>query len=95
MTIVEAFAVGLPVLASDLGSTGSLVEHGVTGRHFAVGDAADLAKQAAWFVDNPAQVAGMREAARAAYENRYTASINYRILSKIYEAALAGSDNGA
>lgn len=95
MTIVEAFSVGLPVLASNLGSTGSLVENGVTGRHFVVGDADDLAQQAGWLSANQAQLSGMRVAARAAYENHYTSSINYRKLRTIYETALAGSDHGA
>lgn len=34
MTIVESFSVGTPVICSDLGNTGSLVQEGVTGAKF-------------------------------------------------------------
>ncbi len=42
MTIAEAFAVGTPVIASDLGNAGSLVEEGVTGCKFAADSPEEL-----------------------------------------------------
>jgi glycosyltransferase involved in cell wall biosynthesis len=42
LTIVEAFAVGLPVIASRLGSMTGLIRDHVTGLHFRPGDPSDL-----------------------------------------------------
>jgi glycosyltransferase involved in cell wall biosynthesis len=85
--ILEAFAVGLPVLASKVGSMASLVEHGYTGLHFQVGDSADLAQQVALMLNEPALRTQMGQAARATYEQYYTAERNYELLSMIYKKA--------
>ena len=41
-TVIEAFAAGTPVLASNIGATASMVVHGKTGFHFPAGDVAGL-----------------------------------------------------
>src|SRR5690606_14931584 len=41
---IEALAKGTPVIVSDMGAMAELVDDGVTGRKFAAGDAADLAR---------------------------------------------------
>ena len=43
MTLVEAFATGLPVIASARGSVAEIVGDGDTGYHFEPGNAVDLA----------------------------------------------------
>ncbi len=45
LTIHEAFLAGLPVVTSDRGGMAELVEHGKSGLHFRIGDAADLRRQ--------------------------------------------------
>jgi glycosyltransferase involved in cell wall biosynthesis len=87
-TIVEAFACGLPVIASRLGSLIDIVEHGRTGLLFDVGDSADLAKTIAWAEAHPERMAEMGRAARAEYEARYTAESNYQLLMEIYQHAI-------
>ena len=62
MTLVEAFAAGLPVVTSKLGSMASVVEHGHTGLHFEPGDPAALAAQVAWALEHPAELKNMRGA---------------------------------
>lgn len=89
MTIVEAFACGVPVLASGLGSAGEIVEEGRTGLHFAPGDAEDLAAKAEWAWAHPQAMAEMGRQARREYEAKYTAEKNYRILMEIYAQATA------
>ena len=42
MTVVEAFAVGLPVIASRIGSLASLIGHGRTGFLFEPGNSQEL-----------------------------------------------------
>jgi glycosyltransferase involved in cell wall biosynthesis len=89
MTIVEAYAVGLPVIASNLGGMSSLIDHGRTGLHFRPGDPEDLAAKVAWASAHPAELAGMRVAAWGEFEAKFTAERNYRALKEIYETASA------
>lgn len=95
MTIVEAFAAGLPVLASNLGSAGDLIQPRRTGLHFAPGNAQDMADQVLWLTNNHDALEQMRKSTRDAYEQQFTASANYRLLRDIYENALARADNEA
>lgn len=88
VVIVEAYAVGLPVIASDLGSTSSLIDHGRTGLHFRPGDREDLVSQLEWVLTHPAELAQMRRQARAEFESKYTAQRNHQMLMDIYERAL-------
>ena len=86
MTIIEAFACGLPVIASNLGSMAEIVDHGRTGLLFTAGDAADLARTVRSAFAN---MADMRAAARREFEEKYTAERNYQLLTAIYERAIA------
>ncbi len=88
MTILEAFACGLPVIASDIGSIPELVIDHHNGLLFRAGDAEDLARKVRWAVDNPERLREMRVAARREYETKYTAEINYKRLIEIYEMAI-------
>lgn len=88
LTITEAFACGVPVLASHLGAMANMIDHGHTGLHFAVGDPEDLAEKALWAWMHPRQMAEMGRQAREEYERNYTAERNYEILRDIYGTAL-------
>jgi glycosyltransferase involved in cell wall biosynthesis len=88
MTILEAFACGLPVIASDLGAMRELVEDHRTGLLFRPGDPDDLATKVRWAFEHPAELQAMRAAARREFEEKYTAERNYKILINIYEMAI-------
>jgi glycosyltransferase involved in cell wall biosynthesis len=88
-TVIEAYARGTPVLASRLGALAELVEEGRTGLLFTPGDPADLADKVRRLLADPARLALLRRAARAEYETKYTADVNYRLLLALYERALA------
>ena len=88
MTIVEAFACGLPVIASNLGSMAEMVAHERTGLLFNPGDAADLARKVRWAFEHPEAIDAMRVAARREFEEKYTAERNYEMLTAIYETAI-------
>ena len=87
-TLIESFAKGTPVIASNLGALAESVTHGRTGLHFRPGDAADLARQVRRAGDNASALAVMRGECRRVYESRYTVDHNYRILTEIYRGAL-------
>lgn len=84
MTIIEAFACGVPVIASHLGSMAAVVEHGRTGLHFEAGNSGDLAVQVRELWQQPEKLAEMRKAARQEFEAKYTAAENYERLMDIY-----------
>jgi glycosyltransferase involved in cell wall biosynthesis len=89
MTVVEAFAGGLPVVASRLGSMAEIVQDGVTGLHFEPGNAADLAAKVERAWNHPEELACMGRAARTEYEAKYQPSTNYEMLMDIYRGAMA------
>jgi glycosyltransferase involved in cell wall biosynthesis len=88
LVVGEAFACGVPVIASRLGAIAELVEEGDTGLLFRAGDAADLADKVHLALDQNDAVCRMRENARKAYQEKYTAERNYKMLMKIYEHAI-------
>lgn len=91
MTILEAFACGLPVIGSNLGSTAELVDHRRTGLLFAPGDAENLAQQVRWAFSHPDEMQAMRTAARQEYLSKYTAERSHKALLDIYEMAIENS----
>jgi glycosyltransferase involved in cell wall biosynthesis len=87
MVIAEAFAAGLPIIASRLGAMAELVREGETGLHFNPADAADLAAKVRWAATHPEVMHQMSINARATYERYYTPQANYVRLMEIYDEA--------
>lgn len=88
MSVVEAFASGLPAVVSGHGAMREMVEHGRTGLHVRPGDPADLARAVDWLATRPEKLQAMRAPARRQFEERYGAERNYELLLEIYERAL-------
>lgn len=80
MSIVEAFSVGTPVIVSDLGNAGSLVEEGVTGCKFIVDSSEELKKAVFRIAEYPYIIMNVEEK----YSERYTEDQNYKYLMEIY-----------
>ncbi|STR45536.1 glycosyltransferase involved in cell wall biosynthesis [Iodobacter fluviatilis] len=89
MILLEAFMNGLPVIASRIGALAELVEEGVTGLLFNVGDSADLAKKMQWAVDHPDFMLEMGKNARNKYLSAYSSEVNINLLLAIYKEAIA------
>ncbi len=87
--IIEAFACGVPVLASKLGSMQEIVEDGYSGLLFRPGDADDLACVVTGAWEQPEQMRRLGDHARKEYETKYTAAANYRQLIEIYQQVIA------
>lgn len=88
-TLLEAFANGLPVIASRLGALRELIEHGRTGLLFEPGSPDDLARHLAWAEAFPEKMRAMGKNAREVYEARFTSRQNYGRLMAIYDEAVA------
>ena len=90
-TIVEAFACGLPVIASRIGALADIVVDGKTGLLFEAGNAEDLAKKIAWAEAHPTEMIKMGKNARAEYDAKFTPQTNYLILKAIYLEAISAN----
>ena len=85
--MIEAFAAGVPVVASNIGAMQEIVSDGQNGLHFQVGCSDDLAEKVnTLFVDDELNRTLGNEARRE-YLTKYTADQNYGLLMKIYEQA--------
>ncbi|HEY0841823.1 glycosyltransferase [Methylotenera sp.] len=87
-TLVEAFACGLPVIASRLGAMAELIDDGFTGLLFEPGNAKDLAEKMQWADSHPEEMLKMGREARWEYETKYTSAINFKQLMAIYKDAI-------
>ena len=89
MTIVEAFATGLPVLTANFESMTELVRDGYSGRFHRHSDPHDLATVLEQMLDDEEGLRVLGHHARAEYEAKYTPARNYEQLMAIYETAAA------
>jgi glycosyltransferase involved in cell wall biosynthesis len=88
LSVVEAFACGLPVIASRSGALAELIEDGVTGLLFTPGAADELASAISWAEAHRSAMLEMGRNARAEYLLKYTPERNYEQLMAIYRDAL-------
>jgi glycosyltransferase involved in cell wall biosynthesis len=89
LTVAEAFACGVPVIASRLGSLAEIVTDGLNGLHFSPGDPEDLAAKVGWAWKNPRELSAMGRAGRHEFEEKCTPAANYKRLMQIYSQAIA------
>ena len=87
-TILEAMATGLPVLTTAVGGSVELVEEGVSGRFFAPGDAATLARLLGDYVTNPALRRTHGEAARRIALERFSLAAMVAGYDTVYQGLL-------
>jgi len=86
--IIEAFACGVPVIASRIGGPAEIVTDGWNGLHFRPGDVEDLAAKIKWAIANPGEMRKMGRNARQAFLDKYSGGHNYEKLVAIYETIL-------
>ncbi len=86
--MVEAYACGVPVIASRLGAMAEIVQAGKSGLLFTPGDCADLAAKVGWAISHPDEMAEMGKFARGLFEANYSADKNYELLMMIYRRAI-------
>ena len=79
MSIVEAFSVGTPVICSDLGNAGSVVEEGITGYKFQFDSIEDM-------ITCVMKCNGICESTASKYYEKYTEKRNYAMLIDVYES---------
>ena len=70
--IVEAYALGVPVIAARIGPLPEIVEHGRTGLVFETGEAIELAQALATLARSDEAAQELGRGARLAYEHKYS-----------------------
>lgn len=88
MTIVEAFSCSTPVVCSDIGNAGALIETGVTGYKF---DSNPYSLYKA--VLNTIQDKNLNILCRNKYQNEYSEAKNYKQLINIYTMIIGENKN--
>lgn len=93
-TILESYACGKPVIATDLGSRRELVKDGVTGLLYQTGNVGELTGAIQYLSSRPKLAESMGLAGRAFVEQKYTPESHYQKLMLLYESVRAGTFAG-
>src|SRR5260370_28116948 len=83
-SILESYAWGRPVIASDLGSRRELVQHGVTGLLYSDGDREQLAHSIGFLFDRPELIETMGAAARSRVKANHDPDRHMEKLLELY-----------
>ena len=89
IVILEAFALGRPVIASAIGGIPEVVVHGQTGLLCRPGDADELADKIAALLSNPVWAVEMGRAARRHAETAFSPASHLDQLVQVYKEAIA------
>jgi glycosyltransferase involved in cell wall biosynthesis len=89
--VMEAFALGKPVLGSRLGGIPELVRDGETGFTFEPFDAADMRAKIISLAERPDEIIRMGRNARSFVESEFNAGRYYESLMRIYSDVISGS----
>ena len=85
---IEAFACGRPVVASDVGGLGEIVEHGRAGFKISLTETNAFREAIERLATDARLVDTMGQAARSTYLSRFTPEINLGLLLDIYRSAI-------
>jgi glycosyltransferase involved in cell wall biosynthesis len=86
--IIEAFACGVPVIASRQKTIEEIIQHGKNGILFEPGNPSALAQAVEECWDNPEVLSAMSANARCSFETKYSKQQKYDSLMEIYERAI-------
>ena len=87
-TVLEAFALGKPVIGARIGGIPELVKDGRTGLTFEPGNSDDLRSKIESLLKNPGQITEIGKKARKFVEESLNPEEHYRQLMKIYQLAM-------
>ncbi len=89
LAALEAMACGVPAIATRVGGVPELIDDGINGLLFPVGDVDAMAAAAVSLLGNPARHAAMGTAARKTAQDRFCASRIIPLYERYYERVIA------
>jgi glycosyltransferase involved in cell wall biosynthesis len=89
LVVLEAMAVGLPVLFSARGCLRETVIEGLTGKEIKVNDPSDLAIKILWLLDHPDEMKRMGLNSKTRHENMYSIGHHIEALTQTLTTALS------
>jgi glycosyltransferase involved in cell wall biosynthesis len=92
-TILESYARGRAVVASDLGSRREFVRHGETGLLYPVGNVQQLAEVLRFLCDRPERAEEMGRAGWDFVRTRHSPASHYQALTALYERLMGSKKN--
>jgi len=95
LAALEAMACKVPSIATRVGGVPELIDDGVTGLLFRVGDVDAMAAGALSLLNDPARLQAMRDAARQTAQKRFCATLVVPQYVRFYEQVLAASQAAA
>lgn len=87
-SVIEAFALGKPVIGAHIGGIPDLVKDNETGLTFEPGNEQDLRNKVVQLLKNPDKIVGMGKNARKFVEEKLNEKIHYKKLMRIYNSIL-------
>lgn len=93
--VVEAFASGLPIIASRIGSLEELIDDNYNGYHFNPGDSNDLLRVISQAFAPSERADLLSRGARETYERCFTPERNLRQLNEIYRETIGDAQSQA
>lgn len=88
MSVIEAFALGKPVIGANIGGIPELVKDGETGLTFESGNVDDLVEKIQYAISDEKQLIQWGKAGRAFVEKELNSDKHYKKLMSIYQEAL-------
>ncbi len=88
LSVIEAFALGKPVLGAKIGGIPELVKNGETGLTFEAGNAADLREKIQTLLNDRERIVEMGKNARKFVETEFNLEKHYGELMAIYKKAM-------
>jgi glycosyltransferase involved in cell wall biosynthesis len=89
LTLIEAFSLGTPVIASNLGAMSSMIRDGYNGFHFSAGNSGELSEKISdWVRMGKSDKIRFSENARREFELLYTPEHNKEQILSIYRSVM-------
>jgi len=88
LAVLEAFALGKPVIGAKIGGIPEMIIDGETGFLFEPNNYEDLRKKLEFLINNPLKIIEMGIKAYNMVKEKYNPEIHYKLLTKIYEKVI-------
>jgi glycosyltransferase involved in cell wall biosynthesis len=94
MALIEAMAVGLPLIGSRLGGIPEIIKHGVNGFLFSQGNAEELAESIEKLIKNKEMAVNLGERGKEIFREKFTCQKMTKNIEQLYDSFYGGDKPG-